>query len=78
MKSVVIAISLLASVLTASAQAESQDEWVIKAEDFVNSTYYGVTVANGMIGMVSSKDPFKIGEVVLAGVYDYYKRGRIK
>ena len=77
MKSVVLAISLLVSVLTASAQAESQDEWVIKAEDFVNSTYYGVTVANGMIGMVSSKDPFKIGEVVLAGVYDYYKRGRI-
>lgn len=77
MKSVVLAISLLASVLHASAQATSQDEWVIKAENFVDSTYYGVTVANGMIGMVSSKDPFKISEVVLAGVYDYYKRGRV-
>ena len=71
MKSVVLAISLLASVLHASAQTTSQDEWVIKAENFVDSTYYGVTVANGMIGMVSSKDPFKISEVVLAGVYEY-------
>ena len=76
MKSIVLAISLLASVLHASAQTTSQAERGIKAENFVDSTYYGVTVANGMIGMVSSKDPFKISEVVLAGVYDYYKRGR--
>src|SRR6188768_1155747 len=39
--------------------------------------YYGITVANGMIGIVSSPDPFKVKDVVLAGAYDQYGRGRV-
>src|SRR4030095_11207903 len=39
--------------------------------------YYGITVANGMIGIVSSPEPFKIKDVVLAGAYDLYGRGRV-
>jgi len=39
--------------------------------------YYGITVANGMIGMVSSPEPFKVKDVVLAGAYDLYGRGRV-
>ncbi|HET6994228.1 MAG TPA: glycoside hydrolase family 65 protein, partial [Chitinophagaceae bacterium] len=41
------------------------------------SNYYGVTVANGMIGIVSSPEPFKVKDVVLAGAYDLYGRGRV-
>ncbi|HEY8918816.1 MAG TPA: glycoside hydrolase family 65 protein, partial [Chitinophaga sp.] len=41
------------------------------------SNYYGITVANGMIGIVSSPEPFKVKDVVLAGAYDLYGRGRV-
>jgi len=57
--------------------AASQDPWKITAPDIDPSNYYGVTVANGMIGIVSSPEPFKVKEVVLAGAYDLYGRGRV-
>src|SRR6201990_437053 len=55
----------------------SQDPWVIKADKIDPSNYYGVTVANGMIGIVSSPQPFQVKDVVLAGAYDLYGRGRV-
>src|SRR5438105_15619266 len=55
----------------------SQDPWKIKADKIDPSNYYGVTVANGMIGIVSSPEPFKVKDVVLAGAYDLYGRGRV-
>ncbi len=55
----------------------AQDSWKIKASDINPSNYYGVTVANGMIGIVSSPEPFKVKDVVLAGAYDLYGRGRV-
>ena len=54
-----------------------QDAWKIKADKIDPANYYGVTVANGMIGVVSSPEPFKIKDVVLAGAYDLYGRGRV-
>src|SRR4249919_233788 len=55
----------------------SQDPWIIKADKIDPSNYYGITVANGMIGIVSSPEPFKVKNVVLAGAYDLYGRGRV-
>jgi len=55
----------------------SIDVWKIKADKIESSNYYGVTVANGMIGIVSSPEPFKVKDVVLAGAYDLYGRGRV-
>src|SRR5579871_2275619 len=55
----------------------SQDSWKIDAEKIDPSNYYGITVANGMIGIVSSPEPFKVKDVVLAGAYDLYGRGRV-
>ena len=55
----------------------SQDQWIIKANKIDPSSYYGITVANGMIGIISSPDPFKVKDVVLAGAYDLYGRGRV-
>lgn len=55
----------------------SQDPWIIKADKIDPSNYYGITVANGMIGIVSSPEPFKVKDVVLAGAYDLYGRGRV-
>ena len=57
--------------------SSAQDPWKIKADKIDPSNYYGVTVANGMIGIVSSPEPFKIKDVVLAGAYDLYGRGRV-
>jgi trehalose/maltose hydrolase-like predicted phosphorylase len=55
----------------------AQDPWKITADKIDPSNYYGITVANGMIGVVSAPEPFKIKEVVLAGAYDQYGRGRV-
>lgn len=55
----------------------SQDPWIIKADKIDPSNYYGITVANGMIGIVSSSQPFQVKDVVLAGAYDLYGRGRV-
>ena len=54
----------------------AQDAWKLKATN-INANYYGVTVANGMIGIVSSPEPFRVKDVVLAGAYDLYGRGRV-
>ncbi len=53
------------------------DTWKINADKIDPSNYYGITVANGMIGIVSSPEPFKVKDVVLAGAYDLYGRGRV-
>jgi len=56
---------------------KSQDPWKLSVSSVNPSNYYGITVANGMIGIVSSPEPFKVKEVVLAGAYDQYGRGRV-
>ncbi|MEP6615365.1 MAG: glycoside hydrolase family 65 protein [Ginsengibacter sp.] len=56
---------------------QSPDPWKIVASKIDPSNYYGITVANGMIGIVSSPEPLKVKDVVLAGAYDLYGRGRV-
>jgi trehalose/maltose hydrolase-like predicted phosphorylase len=55
----------------------ADDTWSIRATRIDPSNYYGVTVANGMVGIVSSPDPFKAKDVVLNGAFDLYGRGRV-
>ncbi len=55
----------------------AQDAWKISTTSIDAKNYYGVTVANGQIGIVSSPEAFKIKDVVLAGAYDLYGRGRV-
>jgi trehalose/maltose hydrolase-like predicted phosphorylase len=62
--------------LTISFALEAQ-EWTIESSKIDPANYYGVTVANGMVGLVSSPEPMKVKDVVLNGVYDYYQRGRV-
>ncbi len=56
---------------------QAQDPWKIETKTIDPANYYGITVANGMIGVVSSPEPFKVKDVVLAGAYDLYGRGRV-
>ena len=73
------AFSFSQSVSTPSSRTAPPDQstWLIRADSIDPSNYYGVTVANGMIGLVSSADPFKAKEVVLNGAFDLYGRGRV-
>jgi trehalose/maltose hydrolase-like predicted phosphorylase len=69
---------LVASLFISSVFTYAQpDPWKITATNIDPKNYYGITVANGMIGIVSSPEPFKIKDVVLAGAYDLYGRGRV-
>ncbi|HEX5154610.1 MAG TPA: glycoside hydrolase family 65 protein [Parafilimonas sp.] len=73
MKNVIVSVFSLLIIHHSFAQ----DPWIIKASTIDPSKYYGITVANGMIGIVSSPEPFKVKDVVLAGAYDLYGRGRV-
>jgi trehalose/maltose hydrolase-like predicted phosphorylase len=63
--------------IQSSGFTQNPDPWTISASSVNPAGYYGVTVANGMIGIVSSPEPFKVRDVVLAGAYDQYGRGRV-
>lgn len=67
----------LASLIFCGFNLVAQDGWTIEANKIDPTNYYGVTVANGMIGLVSSPEPMKVRDVVLNGVFDYYQRGRV-
>ncbi len=57
--------------------AQEASGWTISATDIDPNNYYGITVANGMVGLVSSPEPMRVKDVVLNGVYDNYQRGRV-
>lgn len=67
-------LSLL--MLSISNNLYSQNPWILSADQPDPSNYYGETVANGVIGIISSPEPLRVKEVVLAGVYDVYKYQR--
>jgi len=63
--------------LIVSMALQAQDPWKIKVTEIDPDNYYGVTVANGMLGLVSSPEPLRTSNVILAGSYDKYGRGRV-
>ncbi len=67
----------LNSTQQVQAQNYAQSGWHIEAKSIDPNNYFGITVANGMIGLVSSAEPLKVSEVVLNGAFDYYGRGRV-
>lgn len=75
MKTKLLLSILLFSTLQLAAQKNST--WHIVADDIDPNNYYGITVANGMIGVVSSPEPLQVKDIVLNGVYDTYNRGRV-
>ncbi len=56
---------------------QKSDTWKIVADKINPQDYYGVTVANGVIGIVSSPNVLRCKDVVLNGAYDQYGRGRV-
>ncbi len=70
---------LLTSVnmLYAQQKSSAEQEWVITVDSVDPSNYAGVTVANGMIGLLSSPNPFEVKNIVLAGTFDTHGRGMV-
>ncbi|WP_316796828.1 glycoside hydrolase family 65 protein [Pedobacter agri] len=60
-----------------SCAVHAQEPWKISADKIDPTKYFGITVGNGIIGIVSSPQPFKVKNVVMAGTYDTYGRGRV-
>ncbi|AEI48996.1 hypothetical protein [Runella slithyformis] len=71
---VVLATMYCVSVFSQNVKASPRH---VVATDINPARYFGVTVANGMVGLVSSPQPRQVQDVVLNGVYDYYQRGRV-
>jgi len=69
-----LAVAILFCVTTVN---KAQNPWKITSATIDPSNYFGETVANGMIGLVSSPEPFKVKDVVLNGAFDLYGRGRV-
>jgi trehalose/maltose hydrolase-like predicted phosphorylase len=76
-KTIMIRLLFISGLAMIAKISIAQDAWKVKADKIDPNNYYGVTVANGMIGIVSSPEPFKVKDVVLAGAYDLYGRGRV-
>ncbi|MFI5156702.1 MAG: glycoside hydrolase family 65 protein [Chitinophagales bacterium] len=72
-----IILQLILAQFSMGQYANAIDPWKISASQIDPSKYYGVTVANGMLGIVSSPEPLKVKDVILAGAYDLYGRGRV-
>jgi trehalose/maltose hydrolase-like predicted phosphorylase len=77
MRRMVLLFILINLFAMANLSAQNISPWIIKADKIDPNNYYGITAANGMIGIVSSPEPFKVKNVVLAGAYDLYGRGRV-
>ena len=65
------------TLLAATYASNTQSPYQVTATDIDPDNYYGVTMANGIIGLVSSPQPLKVTDVVINGAYDYYQRGRV-
>ena len=73
-----ITFLILCCATMLAAQSDLKDSpWHIVADEIDPSNYYGITCANGVVGLVSSPEPMRVNAVVLNGAYDYYQRGRV-
>lgn len=64
--------ALILCVTTSSLAAQSQDDvWTLTADVAPGSRYIGETVANGMLGMTTTAEPFGSGSVWMQGVFDH-------
>lgn len=77
MKNLLLLLALSCGVATGLQAQTTPTDWQIVGQNINPANYYGITVANGMIGLVSSPEPMKVKDVVLNGAFDTYGRGRV-
>jgi len=67
-------VCLLAFLSTAAAQ----DPWVVSTDSPLDGDYYGITSANGQIGILSSRKPLQASQVIVGGLYDVFGRDQVE
>ncbi|KAB7732275.1 glycoside hydrolase family 65 protein [Rudanella paleaurantiibacter] len=77
MKNLLLLLALSCGVATGLQAQTTHADWQLVGQNINPANYYGITVANGMIGLVSSPEPMKVKDVVLNGAFDTYGRGRV-
>lgn len=70
-------IYLFACIVLLIFSANAQNSFILKASHIDVNNYFGETVANGVMGIVSSPQPFQVKDIVLNGAFDLYGRGRV-
>ncbi|MGI6242622.1 MAG: glycoside hydrolase family 65 protein [Prevotella sp.] len=70
-------ILLLFAFLSLIFPSFAQNPWKIDINKVNSDGYYGETVANGILGMVSSYEPLQVKTTILAGSYDKFGRGEV-
>ena len=70
-------VLLALCALCSAPLALAQDPWRITAEQPLQGDYYGITSANGQIGLISSREPLQVNKLVVGGLYDLYAPGRV-
>lgn len=65
-------ILTLPSLSCANERIGAIDPWKIVVDSPLKGDYYGITSANGQIGIVSSRKPLKADNLIIGGLYDMY------
>jgi trehalose/maltose hydrolase-like predicted phosphorylase len=65
-----IALLALCAVPNFLPAQKNVDVWTLQSDIAPGSTYLGETVGNGMLGLISGRDPFSSNGVMMQGVYD--------
>jgi len=67
----------LLSLLLVSLSLMAQDPWVVETSSPLANPYFGITTANGQIGLLSSREPMCVDKVIVGGLYDVCGKGRV-
>lgn len=70
-------IVLVPCSFSAAVSGQVIDPWCITAAQPLQGDYYGITSANGQIGLLSSREPLQVDKLVVGGLYDLYAPGRV-
>ncbi len=76
-KCALLLVGLFTTISYQQILAQTKEGWIIEAKNIDPNNYYGITLGNGIIGLVSSPEPLKVKDVVLNGAFDRYGRGRV-
>jgi len=77
LKTMYVCLLLCSCFSRSFSQQISSSVWTLQATRIDPAHYYGITVANGILGIVSAPQPLSVKEIVLNGAYDQYGRGRV-
>ncbi len=74
---IAVSLAVLAAAHILSVSAQTVSTWAIGSGPIDRHRYFGELVANGMIGIVTSPNPFEISQILLNGAYEPVSAGEV-